>query len=175
MIRYVEQSDLFESDADALVNPVNSQGFMGKGVAAEFKKRFPEIMRPYRQACISGSLIPGKIMLCQLIAELDWFEWKAPKILLFPTKDHWRSKSKLEWIDKGLSYIGNHYQQWGIRSVATPQLGCGLGGLRWEDVQPLIEKHFEHDPLDVQVYLSAVDRYGERIRKSEGYNKSRSA
>ncbi|MFC1937066.1 macro domain-containing protein [Chloroflexota bacterium] len=163
MLRYIENSDLFESKADALVNPVNSKGVMGRGIAKEFRIRFPECMRPYKDACMHGKLVPGRLMMCHLDAQLDFFEWKTPNIILFPTKDHWRGKSRLEWIDQGLAYLKDHYQQWGLKSVAMPQIGCGLGGLRWqEDVLPLIEKHLANEPLDVEVYIDAVQKYDEK-------------
>ena len=104
---------------------------MGKGIAKEFKQRYPEYLPPYKAACDAGILRPGKLMLCQLEVHLDDFEWKIPWVIFFPTKDHWRSKSRLEWIDAGLIYLKDHYREWKIKSVAMPQLGCGLGGLQW--------------------------------------------
>lgn len=171
MLRYEEHSNLFESKANALVNPVNCKGVMGKGIAKEFRKRFPECMRPYKEACMNGKLVPGRLMMCHLDVQLDFFEWKTPSVILFPTKDHWRGKSRLEWIDQGLTYLKDHYQQWGLKSVAMPQIGCGLGGLRWQDVLPLFEKYFANEPLEVEVYIDAVNKYNEKPLTSKESNK----
>ncbi len=162
MITYREHSDIFHSTADALINPVNCKGVMGKGIAKEFRIRFAECMHPYKEACMNGKLILGRLMICHLDVQLDLFEWKTPHIILFPTKNHWRGKSRLEWIDMGLAYLKSHYQQWELKSVAMPPLGCGLGGLYWQDVQPLVEKHFSNEPLEIEVYLDTTRRYNEK-------------
>jgi O-acetyl-ADP-ribose deacetylase (regulator of RNase III) len=166
MIKYINNGDLFCSTADALVNPVNCKGAMGKGIAKEFKKRFPECMQPYKAACASGKLVPGKIMRCHLEVQLDFFNNNSPNVLLFPTKEHWKKKSRIEWIDQGLYYLKEHYKEWNLKSIAMPQLGCGLGGLRWEDVKPLLEKYFANEPVEVEVYISAVSQYKEKPSKS---------
>jgi O-acetyl-ADP-ribose deacetylase (regulator of RNase III) len=76
----------------------------------------------------------------------------APKIIMFPTENHWRDGSRLIWIDQGLTYLKDHYRQWSVKSVAMPMLGCGLGGLNWNDVLPLIVEHFAEEELEVEVY-----------------------
>ena len=155
MIRYIENGDLFLSKADALVNPVNCKGVMGRGIALEFKKRFPECVQPYKTAVTSGNLVPGILLYVHLIVQPDLFSMKRPGIILFPTKNHWRGKSKLEWIEKGLRYLRDHYRQWQINSIALPQIGCGLGGLSWTEVKQLIERYLCNEPLDVEVYVQA--------------------
>ncbi|MDX9799248.1 MAG: macro domain-containing protein [Bacteroidales bacterium] len=156
MIKYIENNSIFDSKADALINPVNCKGTMGKGIAKEFKYRFPECFPPYKKACDEGLLKPGILLLVSLNVQLDFFNWKRPSIILFPTKYHWREKSKLEWIEQGLYYLKNNYLSWGIRSVGMPKLGCGLGGLEWDEVKRLIEKYFIDDKLEIELYLSTT-------------------
>jgi O-acetyl-ADP-ribose deacetylase (regulator of RNase III) len=153
MIRYIENSDLFLSKADALVNPVNCKGLMGQGLALEFKKRFPECVKPYKTAVASGKLHPRTLLYVHLIVQPDLFSTKRPAVILFPTKDHWRDKSKIEWINKGLLFLRDHYRQWQINSIALPQIGCGLGGLPWTEVKQLIEQYLCNEPVDVEVYV----------------------
>lgn len=149
MIIYIENGDLFESTADALVNPVNCKGVMGKGIALEFKKKFPEIFPSYEEKCKQGKLLPG--ILIPLKIQSDLFTQK--RIILFPTKIHWRGKSKIEWIEQGLIYLKKHYNKWGLNSIAMPQIGCGLGGLPWEQVKNCIEKYFQNEPLLIELYF----------------------
>ena len=153
MIRYIENSDIFLSKADALVNPVNCKGLMGQGLALEFKKRFPECVQPYKTAVASGNLLPGTLLFVHLIVQPDLFSTKRPAVILFPTKNHWRDKSKIEWIDKGLRFLRDNYRQWQINSVAIPQVGCGLGGLPWPEVKQLIEQYLCSEPVDLEVYV----------------------
>lgn len=146
VIRFL-QGNLLDSDAEALVNTVNTQGVMGKGVALEFKKRFPDNYEFYRQACEQGQVQIGKM----LVFPTQRFEPRY--IINFPTKQHWRGRSKLEYIQHGLQDLVCVVQQQGIRSIALPPLGCGHGGLRWEQVRPLIEQAFAALPdVEVQVY-----------------------
>ena len=168
MIRYLENSDLFLSKADALVNPVNCRGVMGKGIALEFKQRFPECVPPYKSAVASGNLVPGTLVYVRLIMHPDLFFTNRPAVILFPTKDHWRDKSRIEWIDRGLRFLRDHFRQWQINSLALPQIGCGLGGLSWPDVKQLIERYLSSEPLDVEVYMrqTASDKSGNAKRKA---------
>lgn len=162
MIKYIENGNLFGSKTDALVNPVNCKGVMGKGIALEFKKRFPECIQPYKEACVAGKLAPGILLFVQLIVQPDLFGIRRPGVILFPTKNHWRDKSRIEWIEQGLVYLRNNYCQWGIKSLAMPQIGCGLGGLEWGDVKPLIEKCFSGEPIEVEIYLMVIYDYKEK-------------
>jgi len=147
VIRFV-QGNLLDSDAEALVNTVNMQGVMGKGIALEFKKRFPENYEFYRQACEQGQVQIGKMLVFTKPALLT-----PQYIINFPTKQHWRGKSKIEYIQRGLEDLVRVVQEYGIRSIALPPLGCGHGGLRWEQVKPLIERAFAALPdVEVQVY-----------------------
>ena len=146
MIRFL-RGNLFDSDAAALVNTVNTHGVMGKGIALEFKKRFPANYEFYRQACEQGQVQIGKMLV------FPTQSLQPQYIINFPTKQHWRGRSKLEYIQRGLQDLVCVVQQQGIRSIALPPLGCGHGGLRWEQVKPLIEQAFASLPdVEVQVY-----------------------
>ena len=125
---------IFDVAADALINPVNCVGVMGAGLALAFKERFPHCWDPYSRACREMTPRPGTLLYVPPVAE-------SPGIICFPTKDDWRDPSRIQWIDDGLSFLVAHADSWGIRSVAIPQLGCGLGGLPWAEVRPVIEKH----------------------------------
>lgn len=162
MIKYIENGDLFQSGTDALINPVNCKGVMGKGIALEFKKRLPECVQPYKEACATGKLIPGTLLFVRLIVQPDLFGSKRPGVILFPTKNHWRDKSRIEWIEQGLDYLKNNYTRWEVKTIAMPQIGCGLGGLGWESVKPLIEHFLSEEPIEVEVYLRAIYDYKEK-------------
>jgi len=133
-------ADIFHTDAEALVNPVNCVGVMGKGLAAEFKKRFPGNFASYKKACDQKKLKPGIVQVCETMV------FHPSYIINFPTKRHWRDKSRLEDIEIGLQSLVHAVHHHKIRSVAVPRLGCGLGGLDWADVKPLIKKAFAELP-----------------------------
>ncbi len=136
--------NLFESRAQALVNTVNCVGVMGKGVALEFKKRFPAMFEDYLARCERKLVRLGVPYLYQ--------DASGRAIINFPTKDHWRSPARLSDIERGLDYFAQHSAEWGITSVAMPPLGCGNGGLEWSEVGPLIFRKLHHLPMDVEVY-----------------------
>jgi O-acetyl-ADP-ribose deacetylase (regulator of RNase III) len=143
----LQRGDLFQSTAEAWVNTVNTQGVMGKGLAYEFKKRFPENYKFYQQACKQGQVQIGKMLV------FPTQQLQPQYIINFPTKRQWRQKAKLEYIQQGLQDLVRVVQQYGIRSVAIPPLGCGQGGLRWEEVKPLIEQAFAALPeVEVQLF-----------------------
>lgn len=133
MMRFT-QGNLLEARADALVNTVNTVGVMGKGIALMFKERFPENYAAYAAACKAGEVEVGR-MFVQAGVELDGPRW----IVNFPTKQHWRQPTKLEWIETGLEDLKSIIHARGIRSIALPPLGCGNGGLDWVDVRSRIE------------------------------------
>lgn len=142
MLVYV-QTSLFDSSAQVLVNTVNTVGAMGKGIALQFKKLYPEMFNEYRKYCETGELTVGKLWLYK--SETKW-------ILNFPTKKNWRNKSKLEYIESGLKKFVATYQAHGIESISFPQLGTGNGGLDWEkEVRPLMERYLR--PLPIKVYI----------------------
>lgn len=138
--------NIFDSDADVLVNPVNTVGVMGKGLALQFKKKYPSMFAEYRQRCKDNKYDVGDIMLHRVPGK-----WIAN----FPTKKHWRDKSRVEYIDIGLGVLRDVCESLviGAKSVAIPRLGSGLGGLDFEsDVMPLITKHFEDSDVVALVY-----------------------
>ena len=143
MIRYIE-GDIFKSPAQVIVNTVNTVGVMGKGIALEFKKRYPDMFQAYRDICDRRKLKTGSLMLYY---EPD--HW----VLLFPTKENWRNPSRMEYIEAGLAKFCRTYAEKGITSVAFPKLGCGNGELNWSEVQPVMEKYLKDLPIDIYIYL----------------------
>ncbi|MGQ3684767.1 MAG: type II toxin-antitoxin system antitoxin DNA ADP-ribosyl glycohydrolase DarG [Candidatus Loosdrechtia sp.] len=137
--------EIFDSKAQTIVNTVNCVGIMGKGIALEFKKRFPEMFADYQKRCIRHEVKLGQPYLYKTML--------PPWILNFPTKDHWRSVSRLEDIIKGLEYLIAHYKEWGIKSLAVPPLGCGHGQLEWIIVGPTLYRYLSK--LDIPVELFA--------------------
>lgn len=143
------QGNLVTADAEALVNTVNTVGVMGKGIALQFKRAYPEMFKAYERAHREGKLLLGKMHVWPT-GRLD-----HPRFIVnFPTKGHWRSRSHLGDIDRGLEDLVAVIGELGIRSIALPPLGCGNGGLDWADVRPLIEHAFSRTP-DVEVLLFA--------------------
>lgn len=141
------QGNLLTANAEALVNTVNCMGYMGKGIALQFKQAFPANFTEYQAACKAGRLAPGQMLIHDNGALVN------PRYIInFPTKRHWKGKSRIEDIVSGLSALVTDVRRLGIRSIAIPPLGCGLGGLDWREVRPLIETAFA--PLtDVRVLL----------------------
>ena len=133
MIRFT-QGNLLDARVDVVVKTVNTVGVMGKGIALMFKERFPENFSAYEVACKANEVQVGR-MFVQAGVELDGPRW----IINFPTKKHWRQPTQIEWIETGLTDLKNVIQAKGIRSIALPPLGCGNGGLDWNDVRPRIE------------------------------------
>ena len=140
--------DILRADAEAIVNTVNCVGIMGRGIALQFKNDFPENFKAYEAACARDEVQPGKMFV---------FETRTltnPKFIInFPTKRHWRGKSRMEDIDSGLKALVAEIRNRGIRSIAIPPLGSGLGGLNWADVRPRIEAALRGiNDLDVVIY-----------------------
>lgn len=142
MIKYIE-GDLFSSPAQTIVNTVNTVGVMGKGVALAFKQRYPDMFKTYQRVCEENLLDIGKLMVWH---GLD--HW----VLLFPTKKNWRNPSRIEYIEAGLRKFVDNYTFKGINSIAFPRLGCGNGGLNWQDVKPVMEKYLANLPIPVYIY-----------------------
>lgn len=143
MITYLK-GDIFSSKLQALTCPVNCMGVMGKGLALEFKKTFPGLLGAYAEACRTEQLKIGRPWL--------WKVNDVRQVLCFPTKDHWKKPSTLEYIELGLMWMARLHSQGELHSVALPALGCGLGGLAWTEVKPLIDKHLGDLDLIVEVY-----------------------
>lgn len=145
MIHY-ETSDLFKSRAHTLVNAVNCVGVMGAGIAYQFKTRFPKMYEDYVDKCKQYKVRVGKPYLYQ---ELDM----GVSILNFPTKVHWKHPSELGYIKNGLKYFVKKFPRWDIQSIAFPALGCGKGGLDWEEVRPIMELYLEPISNLIPVYI----------------------
>lgn len=143
MIIYTS-GDLLKSSAEALVNTVNCEGYMGKGIAYQFKLQFPGNNKDYVRACRTGELQIGK---------LHHFKEGNKIIINFPTKNKWRAKSKMEYVEKGLDELVKLIETIGIKSIAIPPLGSGNGGLIWLEVKKLIEKKLAVLNDDVQIYI----------------------
>lgn len=141
------QDNIFTADAEALVNTVNCVGVMGRGIALQFRKAFPENFTAYKAACDHGEVRPGKLFIHSL------GQLTNPRYIInFPTKDHWRGNSRIEYIDSGLKAMVEAIRQLDVHSIAIPPLGCGLGGLAWADVRPRIEQALQGLP-DVHVLV----------------------
>lgn len=151
-VTYTSDS-IFDSTADVLVNPVNCVGIMGKGLAAEYKRRYPVYFEDYKDDCKEGSIQLGKpVIYFQAAGEYR-------HIVSFPTKHHWREKSTLDNIEKGLALLKLHLKQYYRDkpvTVAMPQLGCGLGGLNWDDVHRVIVDLFA-DETNIRVDIHIRD------------------
>ncbi|MEV6803711.1 macro domain-containing protein [Streptomyces sp. NPDC051132] len=141
------QGNLLEADTEAIVNTVNTVGVMGKGIALQIKQAFPENFKQYKAACDRGEVKIGEIFVHDA-------HHLGPRryVLNFPTKRHWRGKSRIEDIGAGLNALVDVVRKYGIESVAVPALGCGNGGLAWDDVRPMIYEAFESLPA-VKVLL----------------------
>jgi O-acetyl-ADP-ribose deacetylase (regulator of RNase III) len=144
MLTYVT-INLFKSPAQTLVNTVNTVGVMGKGIAKTFKQLYPEMYQEYRQLCQDKKIAIGKLYI-----------YRTPNkiVVNFPTKKHWRNRSKVEYIEAGLEEFVNVHGEYGISSVSFPQLGCGNGELDWEQqVKPVMEHYLKNLPIPVYIHL----------------------
>ncbi len=140
----VTQGDLFKSGAQTLVNTVNCVGVMGKGIALEFKKRFPDMYEDYVRRCDANEVELGRPYLYRREA--------PPHIVLFPTKSHWRAFSRIDDIIAGLEYLLDHAEEWGVESIAVPPLGCGNGQLEWRMVGPTLFRYLARLGVPVELY-----------------------
>ncbi len=136
MIEYV-QGDILKADLEALVNPVNCVGIMGAGLALQFKRVYPRNYRIYKKACEQGRVVLGHMFTTARGM------YNPRYIINFPTKHHWRDKSEQAMIEAGLCALRDEIKMRNIQSIAVPALGCGLGGLKWKVVKPIINTHLE--------------------------------
>lgn len=140
----IKIGDMFKDDAKTLVNTVNCVGVMGKGIALEFKRRYPQMYKEYMDLCKNEQIKPGK--------PYYYTDLLGNSIINFPTKDHWNSPSRLSYIVAGLEWFVESYESLGIQSIAFPPLGCGNGGLSWEVVGPIMYKYLSKLPISVTIY-----------------------
>lgn len=172
-----DNQDIFYSPAEVLVNTVNCASVMGAGLAAQFKKYFPDYFQSYKLAChdgvvkTDGSSLHSYMYLKE--AEYPTYDlgrhirdYATGYIISFPTKGHWKYPSKIEYIDNGMRSLCKWIESETIRGIAIPPLGCGLGGLKWEIVEPLIMMHLRKIEQDLVVYLypppEKISSYKER-------------
>ncbi|CAM3282626.1 macro domain-containing protein [Stackebrandtia soli] len=142
------RGDLLAADVDALVNAVNTAGVMGKGIALQFKRRYPEMFTAYRAAASKGDIVLGRMHVWPTRRT------SGPRYVVnFPTKGHWRATSTLPDIEAGLVALVEAVEELDIRSIAVPALGCGNGGLEWDEVEPVIRAAFDNGPaVDVLLF-----------------------
>ena len=136
--------DILQSKTQTLINTVNCVGIMGKGIAQEFKNRFPEMFDDYAERCERKEVKPGVPYLYKTLF--------PPQIINFPTKDHWKSVSRITDIERGMQLLLSQYKEWGITSLAIPPLGCGNGQLEWKAVGPLIYRYAGQMDIPVELY-----------------------
>jgi O-acetyl-ADP-ribose deacetylase (regulator of RNase III) len=144
MITY-KTGNIFHSEMKTLVNPVNCVGIMGAGLALQFKKTYPKMYKGYKMVCQQGKLQPGHLLYSSV-------KEHGKTVLSFATKGHFKNPSELEYIERGLIQFRTNYKDLGIDSVAFPMLGCGLGGLKWSDVKPLMEEYLGDLDIPIEIY-----------------------
>lgn len=146
MITY-QIGNLMEAQTEALVNTVNTVGVMGKGIALQFKERFPHNNKEYIKACKTGAFDIGQLLI------VDETTLEGRKIIInFPTKKDWKHRSAYAYIESGLKTLADELQKGNIKSIAIPPLGCGNGGLDWAKVRPMMEQYLQDSPVDIQIY-----------------------
>lgn len=161
MIEY-KTGNILTEDIEALVNTVNCVGVMGRGIALQFKKTFPENFKAYAEVCKQGNLQPGQMFV------FETGQLSNPRYIInFPTKRHWRGKSRMEDIDAGLAALAEELQSRHIRSIAVPPLGSGLGGLDWAEVRPRIEAALnDFSELKVVIFEPGGGAVDNRVNRS---------
>lgn len=140
----VKIGNIFESKCSTIVNTVNCVGVMGKGIALDFKNRYPDMYMDYVAKCNEKLVKPGLPYIYKINDENN--------VMNFPTKDHWRSPSRLSYIVDGLNWIIDNYEKYNITSIALPPLGCGNGGLTWDVVGPIMYQKLSQLPINVEIY-----------------------
>jgi O-acetyl-ADP-ribose deacetylase (regulator of RNase III) len=156
----LKQGNLLEDEAEALVNTVNCVGVMGKGIALQFKQAYPKVFSEYKKACRREEVTPGKMHVVETKSLFN------PKYIInFPTKRHWKNKSRMDDIESGLVDLIKIIKKLKIKSVAVPPLGCGNGGLKWADVRPKIDEAFEQlSGVEVHLYEPAGSPKPDKIK-----------
>lgn len=156
MTFHVEHGDLFESGADALVNPVNCKGVMGAGVAKQMMERYPEQCNVFNQACKNKTPIsPGRVYVMEQVhaSVVQHGDSDTPLVLHATTKDHWKDPSRIQWMQSIATRLRHESARPHIDTVAMPALGCGHGGLDWVDVRGVLEPELAESDVQFTVYL----------------------
>ncbi|EMA8635822.1 macro domain-containing protein, partial [Cronobacter sakazakii] len=165
MIKFVD-GDFFDYAADIRINTVNCVGVMGAGVAFAFKNKFPEMFDEYVLLCKKGEISPGKPAV--------WKSFDAHgrdiEIINFPTKDHWRNKSKYEYIEKGLIWLSTYLDSKHGKTITLPALGCGHGGLDWDVVKKMIQDALSKSDNEILVFSPQASKNSKREKVSLNYN-----
>jgi O-acetyl-ADP-ribose deacetylase (regulator of RNase III) len=143
------RGDILQSTAQTLTCPVNTEGVMGKGLAEQFKRRYPKMYEAYKKACRRFYFARHRNFVYSVSEER--------KVLCLPTKTLWRYPSKIEWIETALRDVAHNYELYGITELAMPPIGCGEGGLVWDDVKRLIYQYLEPLPIKVYLFLPPYD------------------
>ncbi len=139
--------NILEATTEAVINPVNCVGVMGAGLAKQFRDKYPNMFRDYKDICRCGELVPGRLHI------FDREVFAPPFFIInFPTKKDWREPSELEYIETGLVMLVRVLGRLNVKSISIPKLGCGLGGLNWHDVNSLIKKYLSDVGVEVMVY-----------------------
>lgn len=157
----ITNSNVFNTDADAIVNTINCVGFMGKGLALEYSLRYPKLLIEYKEKCNKKEIKVGKL-----------FYYKSNDILIinFPTKIDYKFPSKIEWIENGLIDFINTYKKYNIKKVAFPLLGCSNGGLNRNKVIDLIKKHLDNLEIEVYICLDKKNPEGKELEMINMFN-----
>lgn len=148
MINIVTNQNFLSDTSDGIVIPVNTVGVAGAGLAVEWAKKHPEAARLYKTACKNRSFDIGNILVVTAIS----IDKPLQHFLCFPTKEHWRNPSRMEYIEAGLPILAKTCVHLQLTSIAIPALGCGLGGLRWQDVNPVLIQYLGGHDMTVRLY-----------------------
>lgn len=152
MLTYIKGGNILQENTEAIVNPVNCVGIMGKGLALEFKKRYPKNFIAYKEAAKDRQIRLGRVFVCDNWV-FDGEEGKNPRYIInFPTKYHWSDKSSLNHISDGIWDLMHVVHQYRINSISIPALGCGLGGLDWQDVKDIFDNQLDVLDADVRIF-----------------------
>jgi O-acetyl-ADP-ribose deacetylase (regulator of RNase III)/uncharacterized protein YwgA len=166
-IKYVS-GDLLTYPAEAIINTINCVGVMGKGIALQFKHKYPENFKSYVKECKAGNVTTGKMLVydCGMLSENPRY------IINFPTKQHWRNNSKIEYITSGLDDLIKVIEQYKIKSIAIPQLGCGNGGLEWDEVRQIIIEKLSCLDIDINIFAPTpqTDQVNEKFTDQQFQN-----
>lgn len=146
--------NIFLSNMETITVTVNCVGIMGKGLALQAKDLFPEVAEYYKNLCEINEMKLGRVFIFNKEADsLKNFNGEFKKILLFPTKDHWKNPSKINEIERGLEWFSENFKKLEIHSLAISALGCGYGKLNWRDVGPIMYKYLDKMKMPVEIYL----------------------
>lgn len=149
----IRTGSVLEADVQTVTNTVNCVGVMGKGIALEFRRRYPRMFAQYAARCARNDVLPGRPYVWRPGRQLEFFDAGIPPwVLNFPTKRHWTARSRVEDIVDGLRYLRRKYRRWGIKSLAVPPLGCGNGKLTWDEVGPILYYHLNWLKIPVLLY-----------------------